>query len=106
MPHVLVDRVEVNLSLICSAIVIDFRVADMIELGRARQPFDFDALLHQGQVLVCPVVPNAQVLLAFLQHDLDWLQSKALLRHALNASYLVVSIWIDFLYSFGEDIEA
>ena len=77
----------------------------MIELGDARQLFDFDALLHQGHVLVRPVVPNAQVLLAFLQHDLDWLQSKALLRHALNASKHEVSRCIVLHYSFGEDVE-
>ena len=78
----------------------------MIELGRARQLFDFDALLHQGHVLVRPVVPNAQVLLAVLEHDLDWLQSKALLRHALNASHVDASRRIrDLLDSFGEDVE-
>ena len=60
-------------------------------------------------MLVRPVVPNAQVLLAILEHDFDWLQSKALLRHALNASKLVGvpgSSFNELLNCFGEDVEA
>ena len=81
-------------------------MTDLIEFGNRRQLFNIDTLLHQGHVLVRPVIPNAQVLLAILEHDLEWLLSKALLGHALNASYINVCIRIDFLYSFGEDIEA
>ena len=61
-------------------------MADLIELGNRRQLFNLDTLLHQGQVLVRQVVPNAQVLLAMLEHVLDWLLRKALLGHAFNCS--------------------
>ena len=83
-------------------------MTDLIELRNWRQQLNIDTLLHQGHVLLRPVIPNAQVLLASLEHNLEWFLRKALLGHALNASYLKGkgSIRIDFLYSFGEDIEA
>ena len=70
-------------------------MADLIELGNWRQLFNVDALLHQGHVLVRHVVPNAQVLLAILEHDLEWLLRKALLGHVFNASPIVFSSFID-----------
>ena len=84
-------------------------MADLIALGDKRQQFNIDSLLHQGHVLLRQVVPKAQVLLAFLEHDLEWLVRKALLGHALNASYQVVrisSIINELPDSFGEDIKA
>ena len=82
-------------------------MADLIALGDKRQKLNIDTLLHQGHVLLRHVVPKAQVLLAFLEHDLEWLGRKALLGHALNASYPVVSSSIDeLIYSFSEDIKA
>ena len=82
-------------------------MADYIALGDRRQLFHIDSLLLQGHVLLRHVVPKAQVLLAVLEHDLEWLVRKALLGHALNASYPVVSRIIDeLLDSFGEDIKA
>ena len=80
-------------------------MADLIALGDRRQLFHIDTLLLQGHVLLRHVVPNTQVLLAILEHDLEWLLRKALLGHALNASYLEVSSSIsELLDSFGEDI--
>ena len=83
-------------------------MADLIALGDKRQQFYIDSLLLQGHVLLRQVVPKAQVLLAFLEHDLEWLVRKALLGHALNASYQVASISSinELLDSFGEDIQA
>ena len=91
--------------MIRSAFVINLGVVDRISLGDSRQPFNIDTLLHQGHVLLRLVVPKAQVLLAILEHDLEWLKRKALLGHALNAPYLVVSS-SELLDSFGEDVEA
>ena len=70
-------------------------MADLIELGNRRQLFNLDTLLHQGHVLLRPVVPNAQVLLAILENDLEWLLRKALLGHVFNASPIVFSSFID-----------
>ena len=128
VPHVLEDCVEVNhsvvrtrqklkdavndnqelkyLPLIRSLIVINLGLADLIELGDRRQLLNLDALLHQGHVLLRHVVAYTQVLLGLLEHDLERLPSKALLGHALNASYHLTSICPDLLYILGEDIEA
>ena len=128
VPHVLVDCVEMDhsvvrtrrklknavndkqelkyLPLIRSLIVINLGLADLIELGDRRQLLNLDALLHQGHVLLRHVVAYTQVLLGLLEHDLERLPSKALLGHALNASYIIPSRCIDLLYILGEDIEA
>ena len=128
VPHVLVDGVEMDhsvvrtrrklkdavndkqelkyLPLIRSLIVINLGLADLIEDGDRRQLLNLDALLHQGHVLLRHVVAYTQVLLGLLEHDLERLPSKALLGHALNASYLIHSRCIDLLYILGEDIKA
>ena len=81
-------------------------MTDQIALGNRRQQFNIDTLLHQGHVLLRHVVPKAQVLLAVLEHDLEWLLRKALLGHALNASYPIVIRCSEILFSIGDDIEA
>ena len=78
----------------------------MIELGNKRQLFSINALLHQGHVPVRPVVANAELLLAILEHNLGWLQRKAILGYAINASYMNRRRYIDLLLSFDFDIEA
>ena len=78
--------------------------ADLITPGNERQVIDINALLHHGHVVVGRVVANGDALLAILEHDFDRLIRKALLRHALNASYIAVTFSLDLLYSFDIDI--
>ena len=76
----------------------------MIGPGNERQVIDIDALLHHGHVVVGGVVANGDALLAILEHDFDRLIRKALLRHALNASYIMVTFSLDLLYSVDLEI--
>ena len=105
VPLVFKNSVKVDLPRIGSVGVHDFMLANLHDFGNLRQRVNSDTLLPQGHLLALQVVPDAETLLAGLEHNLDWLVGKFVLGHVLDASLSYILRCILFLAING-DIKA